>query len=236
MENIKVHSFGLVYFQDGHQKKAAIFKKTGSSISFEPLLVFDKSFEQLLNSSSITSGSCSGSSTRLQGWFVVSRTRRSNHITLVLARLHRLSITTWIIFKIARLTFKAITTKKPEYLAEMLDFQATPRDTSIVLEKPSAREHCQDCFCQSRFPPCRSLNLEQSPNLSLTQESSKNSLKLTCTINPTVTDSPPVRACDSVLSYITICIDWHMARYQLCIIIIIIISWFYRNQAASLEL
>ena len=43
---------------------------------------------------------------------VVSGTRRSDHITPVLARLHWLPIAARITFKIALLTFKAITTKK----------------------------------------------------------------------------------------------------------------------------
>ena len=58
---------------------------------------------------------------------VVFGTRRSDHITPVLARLHWLPVVTQITVKIALLTFKAITTEKPEYLAEMLDFQTTPR-------------------------------------------------------------------------------------------------------------
>ena len=58
---------------------------------------------------------------------VVSGTRSSNHINPVLARLHWFPVTARITFKIALLAFKAIMMKKPEYLAEMLDFQTTSR-------------------------------------------------------------------------------------------------------------
>ena len=98
---------------------------------------------------------------------VVSGTRRSDHITPVLARLHWLPVAARITFKIALLAFKAITTKKPEYLAEMLDFQATPRTlrwSSRNLHVKSACEGCQNCFRQSHFPSCRTFNLEQSPD------------------------------------------------------------------------
>ena len=152
-----------------------------------------------------TSGSCSGSSMLLAR--VVSGTRRSDHITPVLARLHWLPVAARITFKIALLTFKAITTKKPEYLAEMLDFQAPPKTLSIVLEKPSACERCQNCFppvTLSAMPHPQSGTISRLTWLTCLwhRSLSKNNLKLICTINPTVTDSPPVRTCDSVLSYI----------------------------------
>ena len=67
---------------------------------------------------------------------VVSGTRRSDHITLVLAGLHWLPVTAGISFEIALLTFKAITTEKPKYLTEMLDFQTTSKTL-----RSSSRNH-----------------------------------------------------------------------------------------------
>jgi len=51
---------------------------------------------------------------------IVTGTRRSEHITPVLARLHWLKIVERIEFKIAFLTFKALTTGKPDYLSDQL--------------------------------------------------------------------------------------------------------------------
>ena len=73
---------------------------------------------------------------------VVSGTRKSDHITPVLARLHWLPVAARATFKIALLTYKAITTKKPDYLAEMPRFLGHIKDTSIVLKKASACERC----------------------------------------------------------------------------------------------
>ena len=137
---------------------------------------------------------------------VVSGTRRSDHITPVLARLHWLPISARITFKIALLTFKAITTKKPEYLAEMLDFQATSRTLRSSSRNRLHVKVVRTVFASHAFRHAAPSIWNNLPthltDLSLTQESFKNNLKLICTINPTVTDSPPVRACDSVLSYI----------------------------------
>ena len=56
-------------------------------------------------------------------------------------------------------------------------------------------------------------------------ETFKNDLKHGCTINPTVNKSCPHLWFNS--SYLTLCINWHMARYQLCIIIIIMVRNYY---------
>ena len=58
---------------------------------------------------------------------VVSGTRKRDHITPVLADLHWLPVASRIKFKIALQTFKTLTTNKPEYLADLLNFQTTSR-------------------------------------------------------------------------------------------------------------
>ena len=58
---------------------------------------------------------------------VVSGTRKRDHITPVLADLHWLPVAFCIKFKIALQTFKTLTTNKPEYLADLLNFQTTSR-------------------------------------------------------------------------------------------------------------
>ena len=59
--------------------------------------------------------------------WVVSGTRKRDHITPVLADLHWLPVASRIHFKIALQTYKTITTRKPEYLADLLSFQTAPR-------------------------------------------------------------------------------------------------------------
>jgi len=54
-------------------------------------------------------------------------TRRSEHITPVLARLHWLKIAERIEYKVALLMFKALTTGKPEYLSDLLQLCAPVR-------------------------------------------------------------------------------------------------------------
>ena len=112
---------------------------------------------------------------------VVSGTRRSDHITQVLARLHWLLVAARITFKIALLTFKAIMTKKPEYLAEMLDFQATSRTL-----RSSSRNHLhvkvvRTVFASHAFRHAAPSIWNNLPthltDLSLTQESFKKQLK-----------------------------------------------------------
>ena len=58
---------------------------------------------------------------------VVSGARKRDHITPVLTDLHWLPIASRIRFKVALQTFKTLTTKKPEYLADILSFQTASR-------------------------------------------------------------------------------------------------------------
>jgi len=58
---------------------------------------------------------------------VISGTRKSDHITPVLADLHWLPVASRVNFKIALMTYKTITTRKSEYLADLLSFKTTSR-------------------------------------------------------------------------------------------------------------
>ena len=53
--------------------------------------------------------------------------RKRDHITPVLADLHWLPIASRIRFKVALQTYKTVTTKKPEYLADHISFQTASR-------------------------------------------------------------------------------------------------------------
>ena len=58
---------------------------------------------------------------------VVSGVRKRDHITPVLADLHWLPIASRNRFKVAIQTYKTLTTKKPEYLADLFSFQTASR-------------------------------------------------------------------------------------------------------------
>ena len=58
---------------------------------------------------------------------IVTGTRRTEHITPVLARLHWLKIAERIEYKVALLTFKALTTHRPDYLYDQLHVCAPVR-------------------------------------------------------------------------------------------------------------
>jgi len=53
--------------------------------------------------------------------------KKPDHITPVLARLHWLSVTASIQFKIALLTFKTLTTHQPSYIYDLLQPQCSSR-------------------------------------------------------------------------------------------------------------
>ena len=59
---------------------------------------------------------------------IVTGTRRSEHITPVLARLHWLPLAMRVEYKVALLTFKVITTQQPSYLHDLVKFRTSVRD------------------------------------------------------------------------------------------------------------
>jgi len=58
---------------------------------------------------------------------VVSKTHRRDHITPVLANLHWLPVRYRIEYKIALLTYKALTIQQLQYLSELICLYETPR-------------------------------------------------------------------------------------------------------------
>jgi len=58
---------------------------------------------------------------------IVTGTRRSDHITPVLARLHWLPIESRVQFKLAVITYKVLTTHQPGYLAELVQLHVPQR-------------------------------------------------------------------------------------------------------------
>ena len=55
------------------------------------------------------------------------RHRKRDHITPVLEKLHWLPVQSRITFKVALIAYKTLLSKKPDYLSELLSFQAAPR-------------------------------------------------------------------------------------------------------------
>jgi len=65
---------------------------------------------------------------------IVPVTRQSEHITPVLTRLHcMLKIAEWIEYKVAQLTFKALTTGMPDYLSDQLQLRSSDRKNRLYL-------------------------------------------------------------------------------------------------------
>jgi len=81
----------------------------------------------------------------------VMMTKKREHITLVLARLHWLPVTARIQFKIALLTFKTLTTHQPSYIHDLLQPHCSSRQlrsaSRILLGIPRMRT----CFAQRSF-------------------------------------------------------------------------------------
>lgn len=85
---------------------------------------------------------------------VVACKRRRDHITPVLAELHWLPVAARIDFKIALLTFKAIKTRQPAYLQELLHFRAPVRHTrssehNVLDDKVVTTEFSSRAFCHA---------------------------------------------------------------------------------------
>ena len=76
----------------------------------------------------------------------VTETRRSEHITPVLARLHWLPIQYRIRFKLVVITYKVLTTQEPSYLAELIRLRVAPRDLRSV-----NKNILQDCRSKLKF-------------------------------------------------------------------------------------
>jgi len=66
---------------------------------------------------------------------IVTSTRLSEHIAPVIARLHWLKIAERIEYEVALLTFKTLTTCKPDYLSDQLQLCAPVRQSKITYVK-----------------------------------------------------------------------------------------------------
>ena len=94
---------------------------------------------------------------------VVSGTKKRDHITPVLADLYWLTVTSRITLKIALQTFKTITTKKPEYLANLLSFQTAPRSLRSSSKRRLRVDVARTVFSCRAFR--HALNLERFSQL-----------------------------------------------------------------------
>ena len=86
---------------------------------------------------------------------VVTNTRRRDHITPVLADLHWLPVRFRIGYKIALITFKALMTQQPQYLAELIRYYEAPRQLrsrgeNILRNSASVLNFSKRAFCHSQ--------------------------------------------------------------------------------------
>jgi len=76
-------------------------------------------------------------------------TKKRDHITPVLARIHRLPVTARIQFKITLLTFKTLTTHQPSYIHDLLQLHCSSRQlrstSHNLLEIPRMRTGFAQC-------------------------------------------------------------------------------------------
>jgi len=113
---------------------------------------------------------------------VVTNTRRRDHITPVLADLHWLPVRYRIVYKIALITFKALTTQQPQYLTELIRHyealrQLRSRGVNILQTSPTVLNFSKHAFCHAS--PLVWNNLPQSviSDLTVTTNTFKNRLK-----------------------------------------------------------
>jgi len=85
---------------------------------------------------------------------VVSKTHRRDHITPVLADIHWLPVRYRIEYKIALLTYKALTIQQPQYLSELICLYETPRQLrprgAIIMQySPAVLTFSRNAFCHA---------------------------------------------------------------------------------------
>jgi len=113
---------------------------------------------------------------------VVTNTRRRDHITSVLADLHWLPVRFRIEYKIALITFKALTTQQPQYLAELIRYYEAPRQLrsrgeNILQNSASVLNFSKRTFCQASPTVWNSLPQTVISDLTVTTDTFKNRLK-----------------------------------------------------------
>ena len=112
----------------------------------------------------------------------VMMTKKCDHITPVLARLHWLPVTARIHFKIALLTFNALTTHQPSYIHDLLHLHCSSRplrsSSHNLLEIPRMRTgFAQRSFTYSAPHIWNSLPHVITDNLDVTANTFKTKLK-----------------------------------------------------------
>ena len=141
---------------------------------------------------------------------VVSGAMERDHITPVLAELHWLPIASRIRFKVASHTYKTVTTKKPEYLVDLLSFQTASRSLRSSSSQRTVfmlKLHCRTIFASRDFRHAAPSVWNALPvhltDVSQSLDSFKKQLK-TFLYNQAYSHWQLVllvRACDSIYSY-----------------------------------
>ena len=104
---------------------------------------------------------------------IITRTRKFDHITPVLADLHWLPVSYRIVFKILLLAFKSLNNLSPSYLADRLSYQSHSRNlrssSRQLLEQPRSFTKTYGDRAFSVFAPklwnSLPLDLRKSPSL-----------------------------------------------------------------------
>ena len=147
---------------------------------------------------------------------IVTGTRRTEHITPVLARLHWLKIAERIEYKVALLTFKALTTHRPDYLYDQLYVCAPVRQLrSTVRTNRLQLNRSRTVFTDRAFRNAAPLVWNSLPHQLTNDLSSpasfRRNLKTHFFFKSFRHWLPwPVRNCDSSIYF-----DWHMLHHQL---------------------
>jgi len=113
---------------------------------------------------------------------VVTNTRRRDHITPVLADLHWLPVRYRIEYKVALITFKALTTQQPQYLSELIRYYEAPRKlrsrgVNILQTNATALDFSKRAFCHASPTVWNSLPQSVISDLTVTTGTFKHRLK-----------------------------------------------------------
>jgi len=125
---------------------------------------------------------------------VVTNTRRHDHITAVLADLHWLPVQYRIEYKIALITFKALTTQQPQYLSELIRHYETSRQlrsrgVNILQTSATALNFSKRAFCHASPTVWNSLPQSVISDLTVTSSTFKIGLNLLCVVVPSYSDT-----------------------------------------------
>jgi len=113
---------------------------------------------------------------------VVSKTHRRDHITPVLAYLHWLPVHHRIEYKIAFLTYKALTIQQPQYLSALIRFYETtrqlrPRGPNILQSSPAVLNFSRSAFCHASLAIWNNLPETVISDITVSTDTFKSRLK-----------------------------------------------------------